>query len=69
VLHLASNPVVAVKTGMVLAGVARFGRSFSTSLTDGWLEDVYLTDALEGICGGKFNAIMEDGAIQLKPVL
>jgi hypothetical protein len=62
------NPVVAVKTGMVLAGIARFGRSFSTSMTGGWKIGVQLSDALEGNCGGKFNAIMEDGAIQSKPV-
>jgi hypothetical protein len=60
---------MAVKTGMVLVGVARFERSFSTSLMECWNVVVQLSDSLlECSCGGKFNAIVEDGAIQWKPV-
>jgi hypothetical protein len=53
---------------MVLAGVARFGRSFSTSLADCWKVGVYMSNALECSCGGKFNAFVENGAIQSKPI-
>jgi hypothetical protein len=59
---------VAVKTGMVLARVARFGWSFSTTLTECWKVGVQLSDSLKCSCRGKFNAIEEDGAIQSKPV-
>jgi hypothetical protein len=48
---------VAVKAGMVLAGIARFGWSFSTSLMDGWEIGAHLSDTLEGSCVGEFNAI------------
>jgi hypothetical protein len=66
-LHLASNPVVAVKAGVVVAGIARFGWSVGTSLTDGWEIGTHLSDALEGSCVGELNAIEEDGAVHLKP--
>jgi hypothetical protein len=34
-LRLASNPAVAVKTGMMLAGTTRFGWLFDTCMMDG----------------------------------
>jgi hypothetical protein len=59
---------MAIKSGMVLAGIARFGWSFSTSLSDGWEMGVHLSDTLEGSCVGKLNAIEEDGAVHSKPI-
>jgi hypothetical protein len=62
------NPVVAVKAGMVLAGITRFGRSFITSLTDDWKVFVHASNTLDCCCGGKFDAIVEYGAVHEEPI-
>jgi hypothetical protein len=59
---------VAVEPGMVLAGIAGFGRAFITSLADCWKVGIHLTDALKRSCGCKFDTIVEDGVIHAKPV-
>jgi hypothetical protein len=67
-LRRASNPVVAVKTGMVLAGIARFGRLFITSLTDDWKIFVHRSNTLDCCCSGKFDAFVENGAVHAEPI-
>jgi hypothetical protein len=67
-LRLASNPVVAVKAGMVLAGITRLRRSFITSLTNDWKVFVHASNTLDCCCGGKFDAIVEKGAVHAEPI-
>jgi hypothetical protein len=52
------NPVVPVKTGIVLATIARFRRLFNTSLTDGWKVFVHTSNTLDCCCGGKLDGLL-----------
>jgi hypothetical protein len=67
-LHLASNPAVVVKMGVMLAGIARLGYLFGTCLTDGWERGAHVSDAPESTCIGELKAVKKDGAVGSKPI-